>query len=276
MGNTTKTNSVEVEDKKKKPKIRNSSGESGFYSGEAGEPDCVLPKKSRSLKKRANIANAIAARFSTNRKPSMRGSSKKKLKKKNSLKSCEVLSDYDDDCEVSMVLPPQPTEELPKSLTMADFLVSCDNINEDYEKLVSSEKPQLLDNLLGWSQTATLVQTKKNYEKPPLLGNLPAWPHSAYFESMFDSLCRTSTSQMTPLHFEPYFNVDPPNVNEANGSQRGFSNSRIHGNNPTIYKNGLLNLDLVEPCRPENPCILDRLSRQQNIVPNNFYQCYNL
>ena len=129
MGNTTKTNSVEVEDKKKKPKIRNSSGESGFYSGEAGEPDCVLPKKSRSLKKRANIANAIAARFSTNRKPSMRGSSKKKLKKKNSLKSCEVLSDYDDDCEVSMVLPPQPTEELPKSLTMADFLVSCDNIN---------------------------------------------------------------------------------------------------------------------------------------------------
>ena len=131
MGNNPKTNSVEVEDKKKTPKIRNSSGESGFYSEEAGEPDCVLPKKSRSLKKRANIANAIAARFSTTRKPlSMRGSSKKKLKKKNSLKSCEILSDYDDDCEVSMVLPTQqPTEEMPKSLTMADFLVSCENIN---------------------------------------------------------------------------------------------------------------------------------------------------
>jgi len=185
--------------------------------------------KSRSLKKRADRAAANAARYSVTRKPS----SKKKPKKKM-LKSCEVLTDYYE--ETSMVSNGQYIEE-PK-LTMGDFLQEM-VVNPQCPSTCMEEEEKTMENCNVWPMIPTL--TGKDL-----------------LTKQMDAL------DATQYHYRTHLYVDL-------GGQRNLDAAPImttklsRGAPFTCPKTGLVDLDLTQPCTRISPCLLDKLSINDNV-----------
>lgn len=203
------------------------------------DEDLIEMPKSRSLKKRADRITANTARFSITKKSAYnRVSSKKKSsKKKKTLKPREE-SDYDD--EVASLVSAQSTFEKPKSLTIADFisLPAKQEVEKEPEILRWPLIPALKDNdsLLGLFSRRTAAQ----------------FGYDTFLNTNTDSVESTTKKEV---------------LKNPGSKLKVFSSDRI-------LKTGLLNLDLLEPCTPENPCILDKIIR--NWDDNNVgAECYN-